>query len=248
MYASGGAGSGVALPVGATATANARIDVGSLELYAVVAVYGKACFAFLNEFLGPDAEADDISRKSETTKKTGAFSDKGITYYIAQDGEEENREDMHRIYIDFLTKDSDKSVGTITIYLSGEKAELSDINSTYTQYRGAGTRMMTVFEDIAYATGYDTVVLKSLRTAVGFYVGLEHPYNFVRPENGDVYREALPAVRAEGPSERNARKAAAKTFVVPGKVNLIPMTKTLKKRHRKNKNYRRRTRSLRSKK
>jgi hypothetical protein len=225
---------------------NKRTNATSLDLCAVTTVYGKATFAFLNEFLGADAEADDISRRSKTTKKTGAFSDKKITYYLAG---EEHEEESDFIHIDFLIKETPYvSVGTITIYLSAEKAELGTIDSTYYLYKGAGTRMMTVFEDIARLGGYDTVLLKSKRTALGFYLGLEHPYTFARPANGVLYNKAL--LEAKGSlkkedSNRNAMKAAAKTFELPGKTNLVPLTKTLKKRHRRNRKY---SRSARSKK
>ena len=211
-----------------------RTNARTLKLCAVTTVYGKATFAFLNECLGADAEADDISRTSDTTKKTGAFSDKGITYYLAE--EEKPKWEEDHIHIDFLTDDSPPhSVGTISIYLSAEKAELGTIDSTYYRYKGAGTRMMTVFEDIARLGGYDTVVLRSKRTALGFYLGLEHPYTFGRPENGVLYNKAL--LEAKGSlkkeqSNRNAMKAAAKTFETSGKINLIPLTKTFKKRHR----------------
>jgi hypothetical protein len=212
---------------------NKRINASSLDLCAVTTVFGKATFAVLNEFLGADAEPDDISRMSNTTKKAGAFSDKGITYYLAG---EEHEEESDIIHIDFRIKETPYvSVGTITIYLSAEHAELGTIDSTYYRYKGAGTRMMTVFEDIARLGGYDTVVLKSKRTALGFYLGLEHPYTFARPANGVLYNKAL--LEAKGSlkkedSNRNAMKAAAKTFELHGK-NLIPLTKILKKRHRK---------------
>jgi hypothetical protein len=221
---------------------NWRIDASSLDLCAVTTVYGKATFAVLNEFLGADAEPDTISQASDTTKKTGAFSDKKITYYLA---EEDHEEESDFIHIDFLTKDSPHdSVGTISIYLSAEKAELGTIDSTYDRYKGAGTRMMTVFEDIARLGGYDTVVLKSKRTALGFYLGLEHPYTFARPANGVLYNKAFLEAKGslkKGNSNRNARKAAAKTFELPGKTNLVPMTKTFKKRHQTNSRRSRRT-------
>ena len=160
--AAGGAGSpsSAVAPASVPEVKNTRIDARALELCAVMTIYGDATFAFLNEFLGPDAEADDISRTSDTIKKTGAFSDKGITYYLAE--EEKPKWEEDHIHIDFLTDDSPPhSVGTISIYLSAEKAELGTIDSTYYRYKGAGTRMMTVFEDIARLGGYDTVVLRS---------------------------------------------------------------------------------------
>jgi len=222
---------------------NQRTNASSLDLCAVTTVFGKATFAFLNKVLGADAEPDDISRRSKTTKKTGAFSDKKITYYLAG---EEHEEESDIIHIDFRIKETPYvSVGTITIYLSAEKAELDTIDSTYYRYKGAGTRMMTVFEDIARLGGYDTVVLKSKRTALGFYLGLEHPYTFARPANGVLYNKAFLEAKGslkKGESNRNARKAAAKTFEIPGKTNLVPMTKTFKKRHRTNSRRSRRTR------
>lgn len=246
VVASGGAGAPPfdapdALAAAAPEAKNARIDARALKLCAVMTIYGDATFAFLNEFLGPDAEADDISRTSDTTKKTGAFSDKGITYYLAK--EEEGKDyDPTFIHIDFITKDSHESIGTISLNLTGERAELITIDATHERYKGAGTRMMTTVEDITRLAGYDTLVLKSKRTALGFYLGLESPYNFARPKNGILFNKAFGTAVKEGQSTRNARKAAAKPFVVPGEVNLIPLVKTFKPRHRTRRNSQRRSR------
>jgi hypothetical protein len=223
------------------AVKNARIDARALELCAVMTIYGDATFAFLNEFLGPDAEADAISQTSDTTKKTGAFSDKGITYYLAKE-KEVKEYDPTFIHIDFITKDSHESIGTISLNLTGERAELITIDATHERYKGAGTRMMTAVEDITRLAGYDTLVLKSKRTALGFYLGLESPYNFARPKNGILYNKAFATAVKEGQPTRNAKKAAAKTFVVPGEVNLIPLVKTFKPRHRTRRNSQRRSR------
>jgi len=247
VAAVGGAGAAPEEAVGPPA--NKRTNATSLHLCAVMTVYGEATFAVLNKFLGDDAEPDEISRRSKTTKKVGAFSDKGITYYIAKDyTDETNEEGPDFIHIDFLKEDSPYySVGKISIYLGAETAELGTIESAYSQYKGAGSRMMTVFEDIARLGDYDTVVLKSVPSAVGFYLGLESPYNFVHPhKNGIVYNKALRKAREslkEGQSARNAMKAAAKTFVIPDIYTLIHLKKTFPKKRRTRRNNRRRTRS-----
>ena len=100
--------------------------------------------------------------------------------------------------------------------------------------------MLAAVMDFARRAGKSKVSLRSLPSAISFYLGANPPFTFNNPNNLGTYGK----MESERVNNRTAKRTAANVFQnrKSGMGHLVPMTAKLRKSRRKNRKNRTRQR------